>query len=183
MKNWIALKKNERENAFFEEITILSTTPNTKPSASSVPTRKIVVNGRKIEAFILAESETRVTYIPLDACHFTDYKQLREIHDRRPNNMLEEMRISKLKNGRNALVVYDNLIQVMSKTAGMRIEKADDPSAMRINAEIKRIETGEPAVPVAPVTSPPVAADQKPPPKKRGPKPKPKPKINPPVTG
>lgn len=107
--------------------------------------KTIEVNKRKIKAFIIDESDTRVLYINLKSLHHKDYQRLKEVSDRAPNNMLEEMRRSKHPgNNRNMLVMYDGLINVMSKAAGNRsLMKSNSEKAVNQNEIIKKLENGD----------------------------------------
>jgi hypothetical protein len=107
--------------------------------------KTIEVNKRKIKAFIIDESESRILYINLKSLHFKDYQRLKEVSDRAPNDMLAELKRSKHPgNNRNMLVMYDGLINVLSKKAGNRsLMKANTEKAMEQNELIRKLEQGE----------------------------------------
>ena len=93
------------------------------------------INGRNVKVFVLQETETALVYIPVNAIQRVDYNRLLEI-EKRGGNMLNEMRKTKLDNGRNALTQYDNIIQVMhfapsKKDEGVRIPKPEDSMAVQ----------------------------------------------------
>lgn len=85
--------------------------------------RRLIINGRTKRVFVLNETDKRIVYIPVDALHRVDYERLKTIDEKNPDNMLEEMKDTKLDNGRNALVVYDKLIQVANKATGVQMDK------------------------------------------------------------
>lgn len=107
--------------------------------------KQIEVNKRLIQAFILSETENRVLYIPVKSLHYNDYRQLKAVSDREPNNMLEEMRRSKhTGNNRNLLAMYDGLINVLSKKAGNRsLMKSNTETATQHNELVKKLEKGD----------------------------------------
>ena len=85
--------------------------------------RRLIINGRTKRVFVLNETDKRIVYIPIDALHRVDYERLKKIEEKNPDGMLEEMKDTKLDNGRNALVVYDKLIQVANKATGVQMDK------------------------------------------------------------
>ena len=99
--------------------------------------KDIRVNGRFMRVFVLTESDERIIYIPIKSLHRTDYDRLLDIEKRCGGNrsMLEEMKKTKLENGKNALTLYDNIIQVADIRAtknniifGDLLLKPDDPN-------------------------------------------------------
>lgn len=107
--------------------------------------KTIEVNKRLIKAFVLSETDKRLLYIPLKSLHYADYKQLKAVSDREPDNMLEEMRRSKhTGNNRNLLAMYDGLINVLSKAAGNRsLMKSQTTTAYEHNEMVKKLESGD----------------------------------------
>lgn len=88
--------------------------------------KDIRVDGRLQRVFILKETESHYVYITLKHLSRVDYNRLREIEEK-GGEMLNEMRKTKLDNGRNALALYDSIIQVSKKTgpnnAAVRVRK------------------------------------------------------------
>lgn len=89
------------------------------------------IDGRMQRVFVLSETDERIAYIPLKSIHRVDYDRLNEISDAVPNKpILEQMRKTKLGNGRNALVQYDSVIQVADKVTSengaIRLKKPEE---------------------------------------------------------
>lgn len=89
--------------------------------------RVIKVNGKAEQVFVLKETEEKILYIPIKYLHRVDYDRLIEIEKSGPKEMLEAMKKTKLSNGRNALVQYDNYIQVISRKEAEGQPKARGP--------------------------------------------------------
>ena len=70
---------------------------------------------RRIKVVVLNETDKAVVYIPLKAMTRVDYNRLQEIYDNAELDLLTTLRDHKLDNGRNALVVYKNIIEVYNK--------------------------------------------------------------------
>jgi len=90
--------------------------------------KDIRINGRNQRVFVLKETDERVVYIPVKALHHVDYIRLKDI-EAKGGIMLDRMSETTLDNGRNALVQYDDLIQVLVKTGkntGERLLKPDE---------------------------------------------------------
>lgn len=97
--------------------------------------RDIRVDGIFQRVFILKEDAERIVYIPIKLLHRTDYERLKMVEKAAGRgDMLEEMRKTKLDNGKNALVLYDSLIQVFEikstkgVATGERLRKPDEPA-------------------------------------------------------
>lgn len=91
--------------------------------------KDIRINGRTQRVFVLKETAERIVYIPVKALHHVDYIRLKDIAAK-GGVMLDRMADTTLDNGRNALVQYDDIIQVMVKTgtnAGDRMRKPEEP--------------------------------------------------------
>lgn len=140
--------------------------------------KDIRINGRMARVFVLKETKDRLVYIPLKNIHRVDYDRLLDIEaaaTRANSDMLDVMSNYKLDNGRNALLQYDAIIQVMQKTTsigkidvGERLQKPEEAVIqMEIQAVVK--EESEKSEGVVPQK----AAEPQNQPKKRGPKPKP----------
>lgn len=141
--------------------------------------KDVRINGRMARVFVLKETKDRLVYIPLNSIHRVDYDRLLDVEaiaSRTKTDMLDVMSTYKLDNGRNALLQYDSIIQVLQKTAdigkisvGERLEKPGEAVIkMEVQATVK--EASEVNEGYAPQTTV-VPQNQ---PKKRGPKPKPK---------
>lgn len=91
--------------------------------------KDIRIDGKLARVFVLAENNERIVYIPIKALNRVHYDQLTDISNANPTNMLEEMRKTKLSNGRNALTVFDAITQVLIKETdkeGSRLPKPDE---------------------------------------------------------
>jgi hypothetical protein len=115
--------------------------------------KRLSINGRSKKVFVLSETEHRIIYIPVSACHRVDYERLKKIEAKNPDNMLDELKETKLDNGRNALVVYDKLIQVANRQAGLQLDKypsvEDNEKIRAVEAALKSGKTVEEAKEVA----------------------------------
>ncbi|MBG24001.1 MAG: hypothetical protein CMF22_11165 [Idiomarinaceae bacterium] len=130
--------------------------------------KNIKINNRMTPVFVLKETDSRIVYIPVNHLHRVDYDRLKEIEKAGGNDMLAQMRRTKLSNGINALTAYDKVIQVA--------DKVDDNHVVRLKKpeELDSITTSEPeqkTVKTAPAKSE-TTTDDKPAPKRRGRKPK-----------
>lgn len=91
--------------------------------------KDIRIDNRSARVFVLKETDDRIVYIPLKVLHRVDYDRLLKIEQEAGDKMLERMSETVLDNGRNALVQYDGLIQVMKKnseTTGERLKKPEE---------------------------------------------------------
>ncbi len=112
--------------------------------------KDIRINGRNQRVFVLKETDERVVYIPVKALHHVDYIRLKDI-EAKGGVMLDRMSETTLDNGRNALVQYDDLIQVLVKTGkntGERLLKPDEaipeaPVLTQVLVETKTVEAQE----------------------------------------
>ena len=119
---------------------------------------KEVIQTQKKRVFVLREDETTLVYIPVKALMRVDYDRIVDIAKKADGDLLTALRDTRLDNGMNALVLYENSISV--KTKEIKPEPAPQP-------------TQEPAQEPQPQTSEPQPEPQ---PKRRGRKPGPKPK-------
>ncbi len=85
-----------------------------------------VTGRRKKRVIVLSDNESATVHIPLNGIARVDYNRLRDLHSRSEVDLLTAMRDFQLDNGRNALVVYKNLIQVHNKPVEKK-EKEEDP--------------------------------------------------------
>jgi len=106
--------------------------------------KDIRIDGRMQRVFILKETETRVVYIPVKSLHRVDYERLKDLESRADaGKLLELMQKTTLGNGMNALVQFDNLIQVADLSGanvGSRIRKPSetlDPAMLEKQQEQK----------------------------------------------
>jgi hypothetical protein len=91
--------------------------------------KDLTIDGKLQRVFVLAESDERIVYIPVKALNATDYERLVDLEKKNPRDLLGEMGKTTLSNGRNALSVYDSIIQVMEKKTekvGQRIAKPEE---------------------------------------------------------
>lgn len=92
--------------------------------------KRFKIDGRMQEVFVLRQSDTRIVYVPVKSMHRVDYERFKEMSTAKPPraDLLEYMSKTKLKNGVNALVQYDNLIHVanINKDGGTRIKKTEE---------------------------------------------------------
>lgn len=131
--------------------------------------KDIRIDGRLQRVFVLKETNDRVVYISLRSLHRVDYDQLKDISEKYGKDMLEGMKKSKLLNGRNALVQYDDIIQVSLKS-GDDSQRMKKPVESLIAVESKNVAEKEVEVQQTPVIETPKAPT--PAPKRRGPKPR-----------
>lgn len=138
--------------------------------------KDIRIDGRMQRVFVLKETDSRVVYIPVKSLHRVDYEFLTNAEKgvSRGTDLLDILSEAKLSNGRNALVCYDKLIQVMVKNGkeGSRLRKPDEPQEeapvlTQVLTEVVR----QPA-PVAPVEQEATPVQER---RKPGPKPKQRP--------
>ena len=94
--------------------------------------KDIKIDGKKQRVFILKEENNRAVYIPLNALNRVDYDRLVMVEkDAGEGKMLEYMKKMTLDNGRNALALYDDVIQVVTlseEDTGKRLTKPDENS-------------------------------------------------------
>jgi hypothetical protein len=132
--------------------------------------KTIRIDGRPSRVFVLLENETRLVYIPVKSCFLYDYRVLLEI-EKQGGEMMKSLSKHTLDNGRNALVQYDKLIQVMNKSnnkdTGSRLKK---PEENLLDEEIPKHE--ELTMPKAEDEVRQPVEEQKPARRKPGPKPK-----------
>lgn len=126
----------------------------------------INVDGRPAKVFVLKETKDSIVYIPVKALFRVDYERLLEL-EKQGGELLKTMQKTTLENGRNALVQYDNVIQVLrytSDSTGKRLKRPNEDGfgdeAPQLKQEVQQPE---------PVTTP--SADEKPARRKPGPRP------------
>lgn len=113
--------------------------------------KDIRVDGKLQRVFVLTESKDRIVYIPLKNLTKIHYDQLTKISEANPNNMLEEMRKSTLSNGRNALVMFESVIQVFEKVEsdkeGTRLPKPEEAiNKVETQSQVKQAEPPKPVI-------------------------------------
>lgn len=94
--------------------------------------KDIRINGRLARVWVLRETDERILYIPIKAQHRTDYTRFNKLAASTPHgsDLLNHMGKTKLDNGRNALALYDNVIQIANKhseSEAVRIPRPDEP--------------------------------------------------------
>jgi hypothetical protein len=134
--------------------------------------KDVRIDGRMQRVFVLAEESERLVYIPVKSLDKIHYDQLTEISEANPKNMLTEMSKTKLPNGRNALAVFDSLIQVMVKSSDTEGERLRKPDEAVVDVQLKG--DAKPEVHVQETQAPAPQAQKAPTRRKPGPKPKPK---------
>jgi hypothetical protein len=129
--------------------------------------KNIKIDGRMTPVFVLKETDNRIVYIPVNHLHRVDYDRLKDIEKAGGNDMLAQMRRTKLSNGMNSLAAYDKVIQVADKANGnnvARLKKPDEVDDIALSEPMKTVETKSEAAPTE--------TTDKPTPKRRGRKPK-----------
>lgn len=95
------------------------------------------IDGKRMRVFVLAETDTRLVYIPISNKILTqyDYQVIKQLDDQ-GGDLMKKMRDHKLDNGCYALSLYDSMIQVMninghqgSIPSGVRIPKPEEEVA------------------------------------------------------
>ena len=87
------------------------------------------ISGKLQRVFVLKKSDESVVYIPVKALTRVDYERLLNV-EKKGGEMLAQMRKETLDNGRNALALYDHIIQVAKlkdTNVGERLPKPDEP--------------------------------------------------------
>lgn len=100
------------------------------------------VGKRRIKTIVLNETDKAIVHIPLKAMTRVDYNRLKEIYDKAELDLLTTLRDHKLDNGRNALVVYKNVIEVYNKP-----QAAPQPQVQETSTSEASQETAEPEKP------------------------------------
>jgi hypothetical protein len=115
------------------------------------------IDGVLQRVFVLAESDQRVVYIPVKALSRVDYTRLIDIESKNPSAMLETMKKTTLDNGKNALVLYENLLQVLVKDGaatnvktGHRLRKPVEKSTGERKADMAKSRESQLLVEAAP---------------------------------
>lgn len=78
---------------------------------------------RMTKVVVLRETPEAVVYIPLNSIARLDYNRMKEIYSRCEIDMLTSLRDERLDNGRNALVVYQSLIETLQKKQAVKSEE------------------------------------------------------------
>lgn len=141
--------------------------------------KDLKIDGRTQRVFVLREAEERIVYIPVRALHRVDYDRLKGIEaTKTADDMLTVMSKTKLDNGINALVMYQNIIDVANlskdqKQVATRVRKPTEAKPVSKETHqapqvIERIIERVIEVPAKPQEA------AKPARRKPGPRPKPK---------
>lgn len=92
--------------------------------------QRFKIDNRMHEVFVLKKTDTRIVYVPVKSLHRIDYERFKEMSMKKPPNgdLLDYMSKTKLNNGVNALVQYDNLIHVANvhNNVGTRVKKTEE---------------------------------------------------------
>ena len=86
----------------------------------------IRINNKLQRVFVLKKTDESVVYIALKSLTRVDYDRLLEI-EAKGGEMLTQMRKEKLDNGRNALALYDDVIQVARLTGDKQAVRMNKP--------------------------------------------------------
>lgn len=76
--------------------------------------QEVEINGRKRLCFLVTEGDSAKIVIPVDILAPIDYQRLRSL-EARGGELMSVMRDTRLDNGMNALVQYQNLLVVVPK--------------------------------------------------------------------
>lgn len=107
------------------------------------------IDGVNQKVFTLTESEVkdgkqRIVYIPVTGVHYVDYKRLVEAESKTKKDytLLDVLHETTLNNGKNALVYFDNVIQVaeIDGNEGQRILKTEERIAREKAREIAKAQ-------------------------------------------
>lgn len=115
---------------------------------------KQIVQTQKKRVFVLREDEKSIVYIPVKALMRVDYERIVDIAKKADGDLLTALRDTRLENGMNALVLYENSISVKTKETKPAPELQQTQETHSTEAQ----------------------AETEPQPKRRGRKPGPKPK-------
>lgn len=115
---------------------------------------KQIVQTQKKRVFVLREDEKSIVYIPVKALMRVDYERIVDIAKKADGDLLTALRDTRLENGMNALVLYENSISVKTKETKPVPELQQTQETQSTEAQ----------------------AETEPQPKRRGRKPGPKPK-------
>ncbi|WGH49524.1 hypothetical protein [Alishewanella phage vB_AspM_Slicko01] len=119
--------------------------------------KRFKIDGRMQEVFVLRETTARIVFVPIKSMHRVDYERFKEMLKAKPPraDLLDYMTKYRLKNGLNALIQYDNLIQVANihNNVGTRIKKTDEITA-DLSRPVADTSTSAPANAPATVVTP-----------------------------
>lgn len=93
--------------------------------------KNVKIDGKLSRVFVLKETDDSLVYIPVKSLFRVDYEKLCEL-EKEGGELLKVLSKTTLPNGRNALVQYDSLIQVLrytdeeKKQHGSRLKKPDE---------------------------------------------------------
>lgn len=76
---------------------------------------KQIIQTQKKRVFVLREDEETIVYIPVKSLMRVDYERIVDIAKKADGDLLTAMRDTRLDNGMNALVLYENSIDVKKK--------------------------------------------------------------------
>ena len=76
---------------------------------------KETIQTQKKRVFVLREDEKTIVYIPVKALMRVDYDRIVDIAKKADGDLLTALRDTRLDNGMNALVLYENSISVKTK--------------------------------------------------------------------
>lgn len=121
------------------------------------------LNGvRLTKVLVLRETDKGIVYIPLNGIDRQDYDRFLDIGSRADGDLLEALRDERLNNGRNALVVYQDILRHQAYEQ----ETTQSITPEKAQAAPRRRPGPKPGTKRSPTA------------KKSGPKPKPKPPVD-----
>lgn len=106
----------------------------------------IRVDGKLQRVFVLRKTDESIVYIPLNSLTYVDYKRLLDV-EAQGGEMLTQMRKVEFDNGRNALALYDNVIEVVrlsgKKNEGNRVLKPGEHNPQPTQQSSASVETSK----------------------------------------
>jgi len=97
------------------------------------------IDGRMQRVFVLLDAKDRIVYIPLKSLHRVDYEVLKEASEKHGDRLMDALKKTKLKNGRNALAQYESIIQVSVKNGKDEAERIQKPSEALVKIEAEKV--------------------------------------------
>lgn len=93
------------------------------------------IDNQAVKVFVLKETEDSLVYIPVKSLALVDYQRLLKM-EANGGELLKTMAKETLDNGRNALIQYDNIIQVLRYTDaeqshGIRVKRPSEQFSLQ----------------------------------------------------
>lgn len=121
--------------------------------------KELNLDGRKRLVFILKEDIGATIVIPVDVLQPVDYKRLKEM-EKQGGELMKVMRDTKVDNGRNALELYKELIQIAYKNKPPVADPGTPMHTEDMRPSVIKRGRGRPKK-IQPVTTPASEADKK----------------------